>query len=356
MIAREVPSAPRKVLIIKPSALGDVITALPVLRGLKRTHPHCRVSWLVNDNCAPLISHDSDLDEVVGFDRKTMGTAWRSVGAARLVVSFLWNLRRSGFDWVLDLQGLLRSGIFTAATGAPLRAGFASAREGAAAFYNYRISPEASHTVDRNIELARHLGIDARSEDMTLQVTPEGDEFTNDFLRANDLQAGEFLVCVPPTRWETKLYPSRHWQRVISAMTGRTTVVLMGAPEDRDLCRAAMQLAGPGAINLAGQTGIREFVAVIAAAGGVICGDSAAALIAPSLGVDSVVLIGPTRPERTGPYGRGRAIVADVPCRGCLRKRCSHTTCMQLIDPGEVIEAADEMLANAAQRTDAGIL
>ena len=354
MIARGVPSAPERVLIIKPSALGDVITALPVLRGLKRTFPHCRVSWLINDNCASLISHDSDLDEIVAFDRKTMGTAWRSISAAGLVVSFLWKLRRSHFDWVLDLQGLLRSGIFTRATGAKTRAGFASAREGAALFYNYRLSPEASHTVDRNIELARRLGIDARSEDMTLQVAPEGRQFADEFMSANDLKAGKFLVCVPPTRWETKLYPSRHWQRVISALTERTTVVLMGSPGDHDLCRAAMRLAGPGAINLAGQTDIRAFVATIAAAGGVICGDSAAALIAPALGVDSVVLIGPTRPERTGPYGGGRAIVADVPCRGCLRKRCSHMTCMQLIDPDEVIEAANAMLTNAPSRTGGG--
>ena len=354
MIAPTIPSAPQRVLIIKPSALGDVITALPVLRGLKRTFPHCRVSWLVNDNCAALISHDSDLDEVVGFDRKTMGTAWRSVSAARLVVSFLWNLRRSHFDWVLDLQGLLRSGIFSRATGASVRAGFASAREGASWFYNHRFTPQASHTVDRNIELARHLGIDARSEDMTLQVASEGRQFADEFMAANNLQAGEFLICVPPTRWETKLYPSRHWQRVISAMTERTTAVLMGAPGDRDLCQAAMQDTGPRAINLAGQTGIRELVATIAASGGVICGDSAAALIAPAVGVDSVVLIGPTRPERTGPYGGGRAIVGDVPCRGCLKKRCSHITCMQLIDPDEVIEAAGQMLTNAPRRTGGG--
>ncbi|MBL7221288.1 MAG: glycosyltransferase family 9 protein [Phycisphaerae bacterium] len=354
MIARGVPPAPRKVLIIKPSALGDVITALPVLRGLKRTFPACRVSWLIGNNFEPLISHDSDLDEIVLFDRKTMGAAWRSVSAAGLVVSFLWKLRRSHFDWVLDLQGLLRSGIFTRATGSPVRTGFASAREGARLFYNHRFSPEASHTVDRNIELARHMGIDARSEDMTLQIAPEAQQFTDDFLLANDLRTGEFLVCVPPTRWETKLYPSRHWQRVISHVTRRTTVVLMGGPGDRDLCQAAMRDIGRGAINLAGQTGIREFVAMIGASGGVICGDSAAALIAPAVGVDSVVLIGPTRPERTGPYNGGRAIVADVPCRGCLRKRCSHITCMQLIDPDEVIEAAGTMLTNAHNRTAGG--
>jgi heptosyltransferase I len=346
MIASATPPEPQRVLIIKPSALGDVITALPVLRGLKRTFPHCRVSWLINNNCQSLISHDSDLDEIVSFDRKTMGTAWRSVSAAGLVVSFLWKLRRSKFDWVLDLQGLLRSGIFTAATGASVRAGFASAREGATVFYNHRFSPESSHTVDRNIDLARHLGIDARSEDMTLQIAPEARSFADEFLTANNLKSGQFLICVPPTRWETKLYPSRHWQRVISKMNERTTVVLMGGPGDQELCGAARRDTGQGVIDLTGQTSIREFVAMISASSGVICGDSAAALIAPAVGVRSVVLIGPTRPELTGPYSRGRAIVADLPCGGCLQKRCSHMTCMQIIDPDDVIESASEMLAN----------
>jgi heptosyltransferase-1/heptosyltransferase-2 len=339
------------VLIIKPSALGDVVTALPVLRGLKRTFPDCSVSWLVNDNCAEMIAHDSDIDEIILFKRKAMGKAWRSISALGLVLKFLGKLRRSHFDWVLDLQGLLRSGIFTRASGASVRAGFATAREGAAWFYNRRFTPEATHTVDRNIELARHLGIDARSEDMTLQIAAEGRQFADEFLAGNDLKTGEFLVCVPPTRWETKLYPSRHWRRVISAMMKRTTVVLMGGPGDRDLCQTAMQDTGDGVINLAGQTGIREFVAMIAASAGVICGDSAAALIAPAVGVESIVMIGPTRPERTGPYGGGQAIVSDAPCRGCLQKRCCHIACMQLIDPDEVIAAGRAMLKNSPKNS-----
>ena len=351
MTAPAAPSEPRRVLIIKPSALGDVVTALPVLRGLKRTFPKCSVSWMVNDNCADIIEHDSDIDEIVLFKRKTMGKAWRSISAAAMTVRFLWKLRKSRFDWVIDLQGLLRSGIFTRATRAPVRAGFATAREGATVFYNRKITPESSHTVDRNIELARSLGVDACGDDMTLQVAPEGKQFADEFMQTNNLQPGGFLVCIPPTRWKTKLYPSRHWQKVIAALTERTTVVLLGGPGDQELCRDAMLNAGPKAINLAGKTDIKAFVATIAASSGVICNDSAAALIAPATGVDSVVMIGPTRPERTGPY-RGRAIVSDVACRGCLKKRCSHVTCMQLIDPNEVIRAADKMLTNASRTAE----
>jgi heptosyltransferase-1 len=182
---------------------------------------------------------------------------------------------------------------------------------------------------------------------MTLQIAPEAQQGADKLIGDNDLQHGKFLVCVPPTRWETKLYPARHWRRVISEMTRHTKVVLLGGPGDRDMCQDAMMDVGQGAINLAGQTDIREFVAMIASSAGVICGDSAAALIAPAVGVGSVVMIGPTRPERTGPYGGGHAIVSDANCRGCLKKRCPHITCMQLINPDEVIEAAGAMLENS---------
>ena len=107
---------PGKVLIIKPSALGDVVTALPVLRGLRRTFPQARLSWLLSRSCADLVARDPDLDEVVYFDRRGLGRAWHSPAAVRLLWQFLRSLRHGGYDWIIDLQGLLRSGIFSRAT------------------------------------------------------------------------------------------------------------------------------------------------------------------------------------------------------------------------------------------------
>ena len=346
MIAPPPTPPPRRVLIIKPSALGDVVTAMPVLRGLRRTFPDAQIEWLVNNDFAPLIAHDADLDACMLFDRGKLAAAWRSPASARTAWRFLGDLRKGAFDWVLDLQGLLRSGLFAAATGAPVRAGFAGAREGAALFYNRRIRTSAAHTVDRNIELARGLGIDARGEDMTLQVSPGGREFVKGFLQTNALSPGAYLVCVPPTRWPTKRYPPRHWRRVISALAGGITVVLLGGPGDRDVCAAAAENVDGSLISLAGETDVEQFVGVLASSGGVLCCDSAAATIASATGVDVVVLTGPTRPQRTGPYRRGTVVAADVPCRGCLKRRCSHVTCMELIDPAQVVAATEKMLEN----------
>ena len=336
---------PRRVLIIKPSALGDVVTALPVLRGLRRTFPNIHTTWLVNDTCAPLIAQDSQLDEVVLFHRRRLGLAWRSLSAFGALWRLLRELRAGKYDWVIDLQGLLRSGLLSFLSRAPLRAGFADAREGAWFFYDRWIDVTATHTVDRNIALAHELGLDARPEDMTLEVPPEGQTFADDLQRQADLPAKGYLVCVPPTRWQTKQYPVRHWRRVIRDLSADRPIVILGTHADVDTCNQIAEGLDGRVINLAGQTDIPQMVGVISASAGVICCDSAAKFIAPAVGVDVVTLIGPTQIERTGPYRLGRAIVANVPCQGCLRRSCHPAVCMELIDPADVVAAARDMLA-----------
>ncbi len=334
-------TAPKRVLIIKPSALGDVATGVPILRGLRRTFPDAHIAWLVNDNCADLIANDSDLDELIIFQRKLLGRAWRNPSAAGMLLKLIKKLKAGQFDWVIDIQGLFRSGFLAWVTGANVRAGFAGAKELAGTFYTHRIEVDSQHTIDRNIDLAVTLGIDARAEDMTLELTASGKAATAEF----NLDRGGYLVAVPPTRWVTKLYPQRHWRKVIGELANKTTVVVLGAPGDEQMCQRIVAGLDGEIINLAGKTSIEQMVGLIAGSSGVICSDSAAKFIAPAVGVDVVCLIGPTRVEQTGPYKRGQALLADLPCQGCQMRSCRHTSCMEMIQPSEVIEAASAMLA-----------
>ena len=335
---------PGRILIIKPSSLGDVITGIPVLRGLQRTFPHARISWLVNPPLAGILTGQDGLDEIVAFDRRRFGRLWRSPTVAAQFAGFCRQLRRMRFDWVIDLQGLFRSGFLARASGAPVRAGFANARELAWIFYTHAVRTSQEHTIDRNIDLARQLGIDARREDFALTITDEGRRFVESFLAENDLKHGGYVVIAPGTRWANKLYPNRHWREVLAALVPETTVVLVGSPDQRGLCQELAEPAGNGMIDLAGRTTLAQLVALIASAGAVVCCDSAANLIAPAVGTPFVALIGPTRPQRTGPYGPlGVALAADVPCIGCLKRRCRHASCMQLIDPQRVAAAARQV-------------
>jgi len=345
--ARERP--PERVLIIKPSALGDVVTALPVLRALRRTFPAAHLSWLVSTACSPLLERDVDLDEIVPFERRRLGRAWRSPDAAGALLELIRRLRRARYDWVIDMQGLFRSGFLAVTTGARIRAGFATAREGAWMFYTHRLRPTRRHTVDRNMELAGVLGLDARREDMTLTVAPEGQAFAGGFLSRSEVAGRPLVALVPPTRWPTKLYPTRHWRALAGMLGGGAALAVMGTGADVELCAAVAEAGGAHAVNLAGQTSIPEMVGLIAAADCVVCCDSAAMHIAQAVGTEVVALIGPTRPERTGPLLERQYITAPVPCQGCLRRRCEHVTCMQEIDPAVVAERVERALADGRQ-------
>ncbi|MCJ7544761.1 MAG: glycosyltransferase family 9 protein [Phycisphaerae bacterium] len=337
--------APERVLLIKPSSLGDVVSAVPVLRGLRRTFPQARIAWLIGRAYAGLIQHDSDLNEVILFDRARFGPPWHWPLATGELVWLIQRLRAGRYQWAIDLQGLFRSGFFAWVSGAALRAGFADAREFAALFYNRPVPCQSAHTVDRNIELARALGIDARKQDMTLQVNPQADALAQEMVARHGLRRKGFVACVPPTRWANKRYPVRHWRAVIAGLLEHAPVVVLGGGgQEQELCQAVVEGLGPGAVNLAGQTDLPQMVAVIAAAAGVVCCDSAAAFIAPAVGSEVLTLLGPTRTERTGPYPGGQAMAAPVPCQGCLRRRCAHVTCMQAIAPTDVVAGALEML------------
>lgn len=342
-------SAPRKILLVKPSALGDVVTAIPVLRGLRRTFPNSRIAWFIADSCRSLIEQDRDLDDVVIFERARLGRFWRSWPAAKALWQLFTDLKNTRYDWVIDLQGLLRSGLFTGATGSPMRVGFADSREHSDLFYTRLVRVDLPHTVDRNISLARQLGVDARREDFSLQVSGDALQQVRLLMQRHGLDEKKFVICVPPTRWLSKRYPTRHWRKVVASLRQDMPVVLMGSPsqEERGLCQAVAQDQGPGVVDLAGQTNLPQMVAMIASAAGVICCDSSAKFIAPAVGVEALSLLGPTRVELTGPYLRGKSIVAEVPCQGCLRRRCRHNTCMELISPDHVLATARQMFFHA---------
>lgn len=336
---------PKNILIIKPSSLGDVITAVPVLRALKRRFPQAKITWLIAKSCLDVIENDPDLDDIIVFDRKALGK-WSSPKAWAGIFALKRKIRKSNFDLVLDYQGLLRSGFFTSWSGAKNRIGFANAREGATLFYTQKVVTDEIHTVDRNAELTEFVGAPVSPDDMKLFVNEASREFTQNFINDNNLADSGYFVCVPPTRWVTKLYPTRYWRKVTAELSRHKPVVLLGSPSEYEiaLCEAVAQNQSGPVINLAGKTTLKQLVGVISEASGVICSDSAAQFIAPGTQTPCLSLIGPTKPERTGPFwGLGKALVADIPCQGCLKKRCHHISCMQSISPELVVKTACEM-------------
>jgi lipopolysaccharide heptosyltransferase I len=330
------------VLIIKPSSLGDVVSAIALPAGLRRTFPHAHIAWLVVPSCADILRGQPKIDELVIFDRRHYGRMSRNLRAAGDFLAFCRQLRAKQFDWAIDLQGLFRSGVMAWISRAKVRAGFADARELSRVFYTHAVKVDRPHTVDRNIQLAWSLGIDVRPEDFRLAILPEAAQQADALLARHGLKPRQFILAVPGARRENKMYPPQRWRELLGLL-GRP-VVLTGAANEQELCRQVAE--DTAAVNLAGQTTLPVLAAMMARAQAVICVDSAANFIAPAVGAPHLELVGPTDPLRTGPYRSGRAVAAQVPCQGCLRRRCRRHVCMDSIAPKRVAAELEALLAS----------
>lgn len=336
-----------RILIVKPSSLGDLIHTLPVLHGLRARYPDARISWLVADSFAPLIANHPKLDDVIRFDRKLYALVGRELKPSVAFLDFVRSLRGENFDLTIDVQGLFRSGFLTLATGAPVRIGYTSAREMASMFYTHRVSDDEPdmHAADRYYLLSRTLGFADVAMEFNLAVTADERRAAARLLSSAGLGADEpFVAVLPGARWETKRWAAARFAAMIDRVQvdhGIRSVLLSGSDE-QELCGAIAGGAVSPPVNLAGETGLRDMVAVLERAAVVVAHDSAPMHMAAAMGRPLVAILGPTNPLRTGPHGlRSSVLQADLPCVPCYLKRldeCAyHHQCMVSIEVTDVV-------------------
>jgi len=344
----------RRILLIKPSSLGDVVHALPVLHGLRCRYPNARIDWLISSSLAPLLEGHPDLNELVLFDRRRYGVMVYSPKAALDFRRFIRRLRASRYDMVVDLQGLFRTGFLARASGAPVRVGFARAREGASLFYNHRLPSESldTHAVDRNYSVSRLLGFEDVPVEFHIPLREDDRASAEQQLRRAGWNDQVRLVAVVPgARWETKVWLLERFTATIDELQTDQNVrcVLLGGADDTARCAQIAALCHYTPPNLAGQTSLRTMTAVLAKAETVLCHDSGAMHVAVALGRPVVCLVGPTNPTRTGPYRRPDDVVRlNLDCAPCyLRKlpqcRFNHR-CMKELAVTPVVSAVRRAL------------
>ncbi|HZL35341.1 MAG TPA: lipopolysaccharide heptosyltransferase II [Tepidisphaeraceae bacterium] len=340
----EFTSPPLRILIIKPSAIGDVVHALPVLNLLRGKWPQAKISWLVTPACAGLLDGHSQLDEVIRFERRRFGQSWRDPTAAAGLFGFARDMRERQFDLAIDLQGLFRSGWLSASTRAPVRVGPAGARELGWVFYTHRINTGTAelHAVERNLRLAEALGLGREPVKFVFPTDDEDRRFVAT-LAPNGLRYAVFL---PGANWDTKRWPPEKFAACVAPLRERFGLesIVAGGSIDTPL---AAQI--PGALDLTGRTDLRQLVALLERAQLVIANDTGPMHIAAALGRPLVTMYGPTSPARTGPYGRmGSVVYLDIECRPCLGRHCSHTSCLRKLEPDSILQlAAEQMMAEA---------
>jgi lipopolysaccharide heptosyltransferase I len=347
------PRAYQRILIIKPSSLGDIIHALPVLAALRAAYPRAHVAWLAATQFVPLLEGHPMIDEVIGFDRQRFGRMHRSVDVLRDFAHFVAYTRRHRFDLVIDLQGLFRSGFLAWASGARRRYGFATARELAPLFYTHRVCcpRRARHAVDRNVCIATALGLPITTPQFPLGLRADEVHAARRLLaQAAGAAVPRFTAVLPGARWASKLWRVDYLAQVIdrlSAETGSPTV-LLGAGAERPRADQITARCTSEVIDLVGRTGLRQLVALLALAQSVLSQDSGPMHIAAALGRPLLAIFGPTDPARTGPYSPAARVVSlPLPCAPCLRRTCprAHHHCMEQLTPEHVLAQVRELAA-----------
>jgi heptosyltransferase I len=343
-------------LIIKPSALGDVATTLPLLCDLKRAYPEAQIDWLIHPAYAAVIEGHDALHEAILFDRRTLAAWWYKPSAFRLFWKLLRTLRSNRYDLVVDAQGLFRSGFFTRITGARIRIGFAHAREFAARAYTHKVRlPDDGKTmlaVDRMRALGGPLDLRATGHaEFHLPVSSAA------LREAESRIPNSFVAVIPGARWDTKRWPlDRYTEIVRRLLKSDHAVALLGSPDEKPLCdqiQSSLKCSTtPSAslCNLAGQTDLPTLIALLSRARLVIGNDSGPLHIAAALGVPLVALYGPTDPRFVGPHGQlAQVLRHDVPCHPCRLKECDHHSCMNGLPVEDVWEKVRASLAGQAK-------
>lgn len=332
-----------KVLICKPSSLGDIIHALPLLRHLKVFLPRASVYWWVNSSFAPLLEGDPDLDGVFLFDKK----AWKSLRNLPRNLSLLVTIRRMHFDYTLDLQALARSAIFSWFFRARKTIGLDDRREWAPIFYNYAVprpSPQA-HAVDWYLEALRPMGIPLASHIEWLPENPVASQSLIKrfpFLTHSPLKR---ILIQPRTRWQSKEWPLEYFidcAQKLLVQRDDVELSVMGSSADLRVGEAILKATNPQRVrNLCGRLSLPEMVEWIRRGDLMLTNDTGPMHVAAALRKPMVALFGATDPLRTGPYGQLDSVLkADWPCSPCLKRRCPlnpSPQCMFALTPERVV-------------------
>lgn len=317
----------KKILVIKPSSLGDIVHSLPFLNSLRSGYPKAEIHWVVAKGFEGLLEGHPMIDRIIVINKDM----WKHVSQAGKTVKeagqLLKKLREEKYDLVIDLQGLLRSGVITMATRAPVRIGFAEAREGSRLFYNRKITGgEEVHAVDRYMKVAESLSCDTDSIIFPFPLMKNNLKETRDLIAS----LKEYCIIVPGARWKTKIWRADNFGKIASLLPLKSVVV--GSRGDSAIAERVVEGSEGKAVSVAGKTNLRELIELMRNAKFVVSNDSGPMHIAAGFNVPVAAIFGPTSPVRTGPYGKGHvAITSTLDCSPCFRKSCKDLKCMDNI-------------------------
>ena len=344
---------PKSILIVKLSAIGDVVHTLPLLEVLRKNFPEARIDWVVEEEASRIIDGHNDIDHVIVSHRKSWQKSLLKPGGRSSVLrdirEFLRKLRSQEYDLIIDVQGLFKSGILTGLSKGRRKIGFTGGREGSSFFltepphfFDYNL-----HALDRYLKAAEYLDCRCDSWKGDIPIRPSDKRVVEQLLSENRLDNERLLAINPMARWKTKLWEPARFARLADMIAKESSarVIFTGGPQDRAVVDEIVAQMESSPVNLTGRTSLKALAHLYSRCRLLITTDTGPMHIAAAMGTPVVALFGPTAPWRTGPYGKTHVVIReDMECSPCFKKRCAHLTCMKSIRVEKVFESARPFL------------
>ncbi len=331
----------KRILIVKLSSLGDLFHALPTVRALKEGLD-AKVDWATQPEYTELVRCFDDVEQVLSFPRRHLRTQ---------LIPFFRQLREQRYDYVIDLQGLMKSAMITAAARGDRKIGPSASREGAHLLYHERSGRKNKerHAAEELLDVIHHLGLPVPAE-LSFPVT---------FPTHVGFGPGLHIALCPCSRAKGKDWPADRFTETAKDLLQHhpgTIIHLVGSPEDRALCEQIALSIGPSAQNHAGQTTLLELGGLLKEMALLITVDSGPMHMAAAIGTPTLALFGPTSPLRTGPYGKQHCVIESTfrPEKKKLSKKTRQTDMryIEALSVEEVTATARKMLTTATRETN----
>ena len=335
------------IMVIKLSAIGDVIHALPVSYAIKETFPDSKLTWVVEPPAYDLLKNNPYIDRLILFEKKK----FKSLGGfLKNIPSFSSVIKEVKYDAVLDLQGLGKSAAIAYLSNAPLKLGCPNMRE----LSNWISKPvcganQDGHIVERYLDVARALGCKVNKVVFPIEITEAEAELTTRIAEHAGMKLqNPYVILAVGANWANKRWPTTHYARLVDWLYGQQVipVVIGGGVVDARLVAEITAKAEIPPIDLVGKTTLKQLAYLIKHAKALVGGDTGPMHLAAGLGKSVVALMGPTDTNRNGPYGQPQnAIEINAECKYCWKRKCQFDKdCLAAITVTQVEEKLKEFI------------
>lgn len=326
-----------RILIVRLSAIGDVIRTLPAVHLIRKVLPEAYLGWTVESAPYSLIKGHPEIDRFFVFPKKQIQQAIKKADfkeAKRLLEEFGAELKAEQFEIAIDMQNLFKSGVVTLLSGAKTRIGYGLSREGSKFFLTHPITPPyRSHQmmqfVDWQMELVRRLDVADGEVDFVLPDYSPEETAVNQFLKEHEI-AGDYFCLAPGTSWSNKSWTAAGMAGLADRLSEYGPVLIIGSELDRKIATQVLELAKTDPIDTIGLFNLRELAVLLKKAKFYLGGDTGPMHLAVAVGTQVFAWFGPTSPKVHGPYQEGAVVFKlNLSCQPCNKRKCDSKKCLQ---------------------------